>query len=76
MKVACTKIVMVRMIEIYGEVTGWHDQKDMNKYTHRRYKRSRVKDGTHLNWKARKMVVPINETSTREHVGLGDQEKW
>ena len=59
---------MVRMIEIYREVTGWHDQQDMNKYTHRRYKRRRVKDGTHLHRKARKMVVPINETVAQENM--------
>lgn len=58
---------MVRMTEMYGEVTGWQDQQDMNKYIHRRY-RSRGKDGTHLNWKAGEMVVSINETVAQENM--------
>lgn len=46
MRVACIKVVTVRTIEIYREVTGWQNQQGMDKYAHRRYRRSRIKDST------------------------------
>lgn len=51
---------------IYGEVTGWQNLQDMDKHAHRRYRRSRVKNGTHLYWKTGRMVVPADERVSQE----------
>lgn len=67
----CAKVVTARMIEVYGEVTEWQNQWDVNRYAHGRHGRGRVEDGTHLNWKTVGMMLP-----TKEDVGLGDRERW
>lgn len=49
-----------------GEITGQQNQQDMDKYTHRRFRRCRVKGDTHMNQEAGRMVVPVDETIAQE----------